>query len=439
MKTAAAPIQSVEVETKTAKTKMAKTKLELKVSLKSRRFAFLPFAIVLALAVIAIPAAQSQTFTLLHEFTADGDGIEPASAPLLDPTGTLYGVTSKGGSFNYGTIYRIDSATKEAILHSFLGGEGLDPLGGLIRDAQGNFYGTTVDGGMPEGGGCAHGCGTVFKRDSSGNQSILYAFTGTTDGGAPNATLLRDAAGNFYGTTDTGGLPSCFISFGCGVIFKLDAANHETVLYRFTDLTDGKDPVGLVADASGNLYGTTYDGGIYGAGAVFKLAPSGTLTTLHSFSGGADSNNPNGHLIIDKAGNIYGTTNGGLLGSHSVGNVFKIDPAGNFTALYTFTGGADGSYPNSVVMDASGNLYAVAYAGGTGTGCYYGSCGLVFKLDPSGNRTILHSFSGTDGQLPNSLTIDSAGNLYGTTLGGGKVTKKCSYYAGCGTVFKLTP
>lgn len=432
MKTIATQMQSVDGKTKMTTIKIKRTRR--RVSLRAY-----PVAILLALALIASPSAQSQTFTLLHEFVGDGDGSEPLSAPLLDPNGTLYGVTTSGGAFNYGTIYRVDSAGKETILHSFLGGEGLGPVGGLIRDAAGNFYGTTVDGGMPEGGGCAHGCGTVFKRDSSGNQTILYAFTGTTDGGGPNATLLRDPAGNFYGTTDNGGVPSCYVSFGCGVIFKLDAANHETVLYRFTDFTDGKDPVGLVADASGNLYGTTYDGGTYGAGVVFKLAPSGTLTNLYSFTGGADSDNPNGRLITDKAGNIYGTTNGGLLGSHSVGNVFKLDPAGNFTALYTFTGGADGSYPNSVIMDASGNLYAVAYAGGTGTGCYYGSCGLVFKLDPSGNRTILHSFSGTDGQLPNSLTIDSAGNLYGTTLGGGKVTKRCTYYKGCGTLFKVTP
>jgi uncharacterized repeat protein (TIGR03803 family) len=393
-------------------------------------------AILLVLTLIAIPSAWAQTFTVLHEFIGAGDGAEPLSGVIHDAAGNLYGVTNRGGSFNYGTVFRLDPTGKESQLHSFIGGEGLGPNGGLLLDSAAHLYGTTTDGGAPEGGGCAHGCGTIFKRDTAGNQTILYAFTGKTDGGAPNAALIRDAAGNLYGTTTNGGIQSCYVLFGCGVIFKLDTANHETVLYRFTDGTDGKMPEGVVADAAGNLYGTTYDGGTLGIGTIFKLDPTGTLTELHSFTGGSDSSDPSGHLIMDSAGNLYGTTNGAF--STGYGIVFKLDTAANFTVLYTFTGGVDGSYPNALVLDKAGNLYGAAFAGGTGSGCYYGSCGIVFKLDTSGTKTVLHSFSGADGQLPNGLTMDKAGNLYGTTLGGGKGSG-CTYYHGCGTVFKLTP
>ena len=123
--------------------------------------------------------------------------------------------------------------------------------------------------------------------------------------------------------------------------------------------------------------------------------------------------------------------------SRGYGIVYKLDPTGNLTVLHNFMAGSDGEYPNSLVMDAAGNLYGVTMGGGTGAGCYYGGCGTVFKLDTHGTKTILHNFTGKDGQLPNSLTMDRVGNLYGTTLGGGK-GNDCSYYKGCGTVFKLS-
>jgi uncharacterized repeat protein (TIGR03803 family) len=394
------------------------------------------FAISLAISLISMPLAQAQTFTVLHEFGQPGDGAEPSSGVIVDPSGNVYGVTLNGGSFNYGIVFSLDAAGNENVLHSFMGGDGLSPDGGLFLDGAGNIYGTTANGGTPEAGGCAHGCGTVFKRDAAGVQNELYAFTGTTDGGAPDAALIRDAAGNFYGTGSIGGSQSCF-GAGCGVIFKLDAANQESVLYIFMDGTDGKFPHGLVSDPSGNLYGATYDGGTYGKGGVFEVDPASTLTVLHSFTGGADSDNPTGHLVRDQAGNLYGTTYSGLFEAQGFGIVFKLDTRGKLTVLHSFTEAADGEYPNSLVMDAMGNLYGVTLGGGTGAGCYYGSCGTVFKLDTHGNKTVLHNFMGSDGQLPNSLSIDKAGNLYGTTLGGGKGSQ-CAYYKGCGVVFKLT-
>ncbi len=118
--------------------------------------------------------------------------------------------------------------------------------------------------------------------------------------------------------------------------------------------------------------------------------------------------------------------------------MYKLDQAGNFNVLYHFKGEADGTYPSSLVLDKAGNLYGTALAGGTGSGCYYGSCGDVFKLDTSGNFSLVHSFTGADGQLPIALTMDAAGNVYGTTLGGGKGSQ-CAYYKGCGVVFEVSP
>jgi len=390
----------------------------------------------LVTSLIATTSAHAQTFTLLHEFGQPGDGAEPSSGVIVDPSGNVYGVTLNGGAFNYGIVFRLDAAGNESVLHNFLGGEGLSPGGGLFLDGAGNIYGTTATGGTPENGGCAHGCGTVFKRDAAGVQTELYAFTGKTDGGAPDAALIRDAAGNFYGTGSIGGSQSCF-GAGCGVIFKLDAANQESVLYSFMDGTDGKYPHGLVADPAGNLYGATYDGGTYGKGGVFEVDQAGTFTVLHSFTGGADSDNPTGLLVRDEAGNLYGTTYSGLFEAQGFGIVFKLDTQGKLTVLHSFTEATDGEYPTSLLRDAAGNLYGVTLGGGTGSRCYYGSCGTVFKLDTSGNKTVLHNFTGSDGQLPISLSMDKAGNLYGTTLGGGKGSQ-CSYYKGCGVVFKLT-
>jgi uncharacterized repeat protein (TIGR03803 family) len=393
--------------------------------------------VLVALAFVAIPLAQAQTFTVLHKFRGHGDGAFPTSGVIRDAKGNLYGVTEYGGSFSYGTLFSLDPSGIK-IAHNFLGGEGLFPEGGLSLDSSGNLYGTAYDGGAYEKGGCTHGCGVLFERDATGNQTVLHAFTGKDDGGNPETTLIQDAAGNLYGVTFAGGIKSCFYGYGCGVIFKLDTANQYSVLYSFTDMTDGKFPAGLVADGAGNLYTTTYDGGTYGYGAVLKLDPTGKLSVLYSFTGSTDGNDPTGSLLIDQEGNLYGTTFG--VYANGLGSVYKLDPLGNITVLYSFTTPEGGEYPEGLVMEAAGNLYGVTLGGGTGTGCYYNSCGLIFKLDTGGNFTVLHTFTGGDGELPTNLTIDKAGNLYGTTLGGdGKGSLECSAYHGCGVVFKLTP
>jgi uncharacterized repeat protein (TIGR03803 family) len=382
-----------------------------------------------------VQAAQSQTFTVLYAFKGGGDGQEPNSSVVLDGAGNLYSVTRLGGSFDYGTVFEVSRGGQESVLHSFLGSDGSYPAWGLLRDSSGNLYGTTSYGGAAEGGHCVHGCGTVFKLELSGKETVLYSFSGGTDGSYPESKLLA-GGGNLYGTTAFGGKTSC--PLGCGAVYRLNQAGEEKVLYDFANNTDGDFPVGLVSDGAGNLYGTTYDGGTSGYGAIFELNSAGKLIVVYSFTGGADSGDPAG-LIRDSAGNLYGTTYAVGIGLRGFGTVYKLDTNGQLTTLYTFSGSTDGQYPGGLVLDAKGNLYGAALGGGTGTGCYYGGCGTIFKLDTENNFTVLHNFTGADGELPNGLAIDGAGNLYGTALGGGIDTRKCAYYKGCGTVFKLAP
>lgn len=178
--------------------------------------------------------------------------------------------------------------------------------------------------------------------------SVLYSFTGGTDGSLPETALIRDPAGNLYGATVSGGDLYCGAGLGCGVVFKLDPTGNETVLHSFSGQPDGDGPFGdLVRDAAGNLCGSTYFGGAYGSGgAVFRLDDAGGETLLYSFTGEADGRSPGG-LVRDTAGNLYGTTSYG--GSRACmsgcGVVFRVDQAGNETVLHSFAGGATDGCP----------------------------------------------------------------------------------------------
>ena len=313
-------------------------------------------------------------------------------------------------------------------LYSFTGGtDGFRPNDdALAQDAQGNLYGTTRLGG-------AFRSGTVFEVSSAGIETVLYSFTGGSDGGAPLGGLIRDAQGNLYGTTSTGG------AHKKGTVFKITPSGAETVLYSFKGGSDGKTPVAsLIADAQGNLYGTTVVGGLLasracgtkGCGTVFSLSATGKEKALHRFAGGADGTNPLGRLLLDSNGNLYGTTsaNGGQYGW---GTVFKVTQAGVETVLYSFTGSDTGVVPTgNLVLDSQGNLYGTTYYGGN---CGFNSgCGTVFELSPSGVETVLHSFAGhSDGQGPGSLIQDANGNLYGVTQDGGP--------SDFGTLYKVVP
>ena len=327
------------------------------------------------------------------------------------------------------------------VLHAFTGSDGAFPVAGVLRDAAGNLYGTTSAGGQVTCSNVSDLCGVVFKLGTTGKETVLHSFTGRADGAHPAfGSVLRDAAGNLYGTTFAGGSTAC-PNGGCGLVFKLGATGKETVLHSFTGRADGANPLaGLIQDNAGNLYGTTFSGGSTacagGCGVVFKLAPTGKETVLHSFTGGVDGANPLAGLVRDLAGNLYCTAQSG--GAFHRGVVFKLDTTGKETVLHSFTGGVDGSAPaagGGLVQDNAGNLYGTTNGGGGSTVCV-GGCGIVFKLAPTGKETVLHRFrGGADGAHPAAgLVRDSANNVYGiTALGGGL---GCGGQ-GCGIVFKL--
>lgn len=249
--------------------------------------------------------------------------------------------------------------------------------------------------------------------------TVLYSFKNTPDGAAPEAGLFRDKQGNLYGTTCCGG------ANGWGTVFQLDRADTETVLVNFGADTVAVAPEAeLSMDKTGNLYGTTmFFGGEAGLGAVFEVDTAGKFVLLHQFTGQPDGGNPFSRLLIDKKGNLYGTTVEG--GSANFGTIFKVDASGNESVLHSFTG-ADGEWPvrSDLIMDNHGNLYGTTWAGGSS------NQGTVFELDMSGNFTVLHSFAGPDGAFPmGGVVLDKHGALYGTTSQGG--------LSGVGVVFRL--
>jgi uncharacterized repeat protein (TIGR03803 family) len=333
-------------------------------------------------------------------------------------------------------VFKLDGAGTETVLYTFTGGtDGAVPFAGLIRGAKGTLYGTTSSG----GGGILP-AGTVFKLDNTGQMTVLHSFCSAAncaDGNTPYAGVIRHG-GNLYGTTIGGGVSNS------GVVFKLDPAGNETALYTFCpngNCTDGMSPNAVIRDKEGNLYGTTtFGGGASNSGVVFKLDPTGAETVLYSFAGGADGANPFGGLIQDDAGNLYGTTSAG--GPSGQGTVFEVDPAGNETILYSFTGGTDGGFPEAgLIRDEKGNLYGTTFFGGLASPPCYSFCGVVFKVDTTGLETVLYSFTGgADGLNPAAgLMLGKAGNLYGTTgYGGADSDPTCQTGIGCGVVFKLT-
>jgi uncharacterized repeat protein (TIGR03803 family) len=344
--------------------------------------------------------------TVLYSFSGP-DGELPNSALTRDSAGNLYGTTSFGGTADFGVVFKLDTAGHETVIYSFGGGEdGAVPTGGVLLNS-GYLYGTTECGGLG-GNGCSGSPGVVYKLDASGHETVLYSFTGGNDGGAPYSGVVMDPEGNLYGTTTQGG------PVDKGVVFMLTSSGQETVLHTFAGGSDGGDPFGnLVRDGDGNLFGTTVDG------TVFKIDPSGQETVIHHFTG-ADGKEP-GAIFMDTAGLFGGTISGG---AENMGVIYRI-AAGQESTLYSFPGRSDGVNPEAgVTMDSAGNLYGTTNRFGRG----YGS---VFKLDPAGRETVLHVFAGgKDGSSPIAgVVLDSAGNIYGTTTSGG--------LPGYGIVYKL--
>ncbi len=413
---------------------------------------FTTFLLVLA---ITTQPARAQKFKVLHTFhgsPADGDG--PLGALIRDSAGNFYGTTAQGGTGKCnggcGTAFKLDENGKLVWLHSFSGKNGQYPYAGLLRDSAGNLYGTTVEGGTRCYGMGFPGCGTVFKLNKTGKETLLYSFAGIPDAYFPEALLVGDAAGDLYGTTYSGGT-----SDNAGTVFKVDRKGNETVLYSFCSLSncaDGNTPYpSVIRDSAGDLYGVTGAGGAYGAGVVYELDSADRETVLYNFTGGSDGGGPDSVLVADPSGNLYGTTTGGgngECGGSGCGVVFELSPHsdGSWTesVLYVFcslSNCTDGEEPiaGPLVRDAAGNLYGTTYFGGSYRNCNGDGCGVVFKVDINGKETVLHSFTGgKDGANPwAGLTMDSADILYGVAGEGGDT--KCYAPHGCGVVFKITP
>jgi uncharacterized repeat protein (TIGR03803 family) len=391
---------------------------------------------VLLSALVMCPSAQAQ-FKVLYSFKGAPDGDTPLGRLLTfsKPDYTfLVGTTSTGGTDGQGAIFRLyffDGVWTYTVLHSFdhTKSEGSSPVGSLVRDSAGNLYGTTSAGGDAN---CS--CGTVFKLDTHDVLTVLHRFTGKPDGAYPYAGLVLDKKGNLYGTTQHGGLP-CKFNFGqeCGVVFKVDASGKETVLHHFTGGWDGGVPGygALVRDDVGVLYGSTSLGGqldFAGVGAVFELHRNGTLKVLYSFTGGDGSQPLGGVLLLGNT--LYGSTSQG--GSGGWGTVFDLDTlTGKETVLYNFTDHADGGYPQSdlVADDTGQQFWGSTYGGGIFTDCPGSGCGTVFSVPVSGGKKVLHKFSNSDGAFPWSGPIRIIKTLYGTASRGGDF--------GVGVVYKI--
>jgi uncharacterized repeat protein (TIGR03803 family) len=388
----------------------------------------------LLLILLLLLPAQAQTFSVLHTFTGS-DGAFPYSGVTIDAAGHLYGTTSRGGSTQNGVAYELKHAGSgwtESILHNFgSGSDGIVPYAAPVVGPSGILYGTASIGGS--GNGVVYSlqppptvCTTVT---CPWTERLLWTFQGA-DGSLPAyGALTFDQSGNGYGTTQYGG------SSNNGTVYEVSRQGQqwiETLLYSFgTGQTDGTWPLhNVVFDRVGNLYGTTYQGGTNGGGAVFELSPSGSGWTEQIIANFPAGSAPQAGLIIDSAGNLYGATDG--VGTSSA-EVFELSPSGNgwtLSTLHSFTTNRFDFGPvGNLVMDHSGNLYGATYSLGSH------SEGNIFELTPSGSGwtyTDLYDFTGgSDGSGPiGDLNIDASGNLYGTTQSGG---------SGMGVVWKLAP
>ncbi len=339
------------------------------------------------------------------------------------------------------------------IVYNFRGTpDAAGPVSPLLADGAGNFYGTTDAGGT-------FGYGSIYELPASGGDRVLYSFTGGADGANPSGKMLSDGSGNFFGTASRGGNDSgnCAYFNGCGVVWQLLPSGSLRVLHTFTGGADGAEPLGgLVRGAAGVFYGTAVFGGtnsgdcapqtdepIGGCGVAFQIERERTYSVLHTFTGGSDGQFPNSSVARDAAGNLYGTISYGggstsaectSLEFKGCGVVYKIDPSEQESVLHVFSGSPDGAFAEAgLIPDPDGNVYGTTVRGGTAD---YGS---VYKVDASGNETVLYSFTGgNDGAMPLAgLIRDGLGNLYGTTTLGPNPGHPCG--ATCGGVFRLTP
>jgi uncharacterized repeat protein (TIGR03803 family) len=397
-------------------------------------------------------AAHAQTFQTLYSFFGAPDGAEPFQSNLILVSGALLGTTGIGGTFNAGAVFKLTGTGRESVLYSFSGGaDGNQPSSGLIRDSKGNLYGTTFFGGNTNcvlNSNYPAGCGTVYKLDSANHFSVLYTFQGRADGAWPQG-LVQDSAGNLYGVTFYGGDLNCPLlpGLGCGVVFKISSTGVFSLLYTFRGGTDGAVPEGFLTLHGAAVYGATQGGGVtancggFGCGVLFAVSTTtGTEKPLFAFTGGSDGGGPMSQVLFDKVGNLYGTAfSGGNAacsnnGSVGCGVLFQLSPSGAQTVLHTFQGAPnDGANPTwGLTLDASGNTFGTTIYGGNA------NLGTVFEFSSIGRVSSVHSFTGPDGQYPQSGLLDlGKTGLFSNTVQGGNLS--CNSPNGCGTVFRIVP
>ncbi len=383
------------------------------------------------------PAAQAQTFGVIHSFSGT-DGVNPYAGVTLK-SGDLYGTTVVGGRYSWGTVYqakRSENNKWSVSPLSYFPISGAGPQAGVVFGPDGSLYGTTSSGGNGDGNVVELTAPSTICKVAfcPWTENELHIFPGGADDGAQPGLgdLIFDQQGSIYGTTLWGG------QSGLGTVYQMTKAGStwtESVLYSFSG-PEGSGPVGgVIFDNNGNLFGIATRGGPSDVGTVFELkyvvGVGWTEAVLYSFQNSGDGARPYGGLIFDNAGNLYGTTANG--GSGQSGTVFELTPSGDtwsFHLLYSLTGyGGCGSLA-SLAMDGAGDLYGTTYC----AGAYH--LGNIFKLSRVGNSwvyTSVHDFTGSgDGAYPvSNVTIDTDGTLYGTTNEGGTY--------GAGTIWTIKP
>ena len=431
---------------------------------QSRKLILMMAALVAIVLLGGAANARGQAYRVIYDFGyISSDGWFPVGIPALAKNGDLYGVTHSGGTYNWGTVYKLTAPRTrggtwiKTILYDFPSNSQEYPASVVIGE-DGALYGT---GAGPSIRGFIFRLTPPSSGDGPWMYQTLYTFQSSADGNGPEGNLVFDAAGNLYGATQAGGDLSCGQNGGCGTVFELKRPTKSggkwrfSVLHTFTGIPDGIQPfAGVTFDQKGSLYGTTNWGGPLGSGAVYRLTPpakkgqSWTETVLYSFAqDGPRGSHPEGPVIFDGSGNLYSTTAFGgdanCQGGFGCGAVFELSPpakkGGAWTdaTLHAFQGGSDGTDPSGyMAFDSKGNLYGTTQVGGAGNG------GIVYGLKPPAHKggawteTVLHGFTGSngDGSLPASgLTWGKWNYLYGVTGEGGTGCQAC------GTAFELQP